>query len=133
MIKYILFMILLSTNCKAEKGEFDKYVELFKTNHYLYRGKHIKKLPPIRFGSLPNKYAGVCLRIPNNPQIVIDASFWSIYDDLEKEQLILHELAHCALGIDHIWGKHHIMNPAGVHKDIYKAQRWKLIKDLFND
>lgn len=47
---------------------------------------------------------GVCIRYaPNDPKntIEIDKIYWAVLSELSREQLILHELGHCVLGLNH--------------------------------
>jgi hypothetical protein len=51
-----------------------------------------------------NGLAGECVQNGMQREVRIDSSYWTQinYDDSQMEQLIFHELGHCALGLGHI-------------------------------
>ena len=73
-------------------------VELFETLYHIPVNMTIKFVPDL------GPYAGVCHSYGKNDSrnwIEIDADYWSQITDAGKDQLILHELGHCVLGLEH--------------------------------
>ena len=61
---------------------------------------------PIGFVDLKDEYAGMCHRISYGGRVVyayieIDKEYWGRASELQKINLIFHELGHCALNRDH--------------------------------
>lgn len=53
------------------------------------------------FGKLRGNTVGVCLVRPSGKKITIDFGYWSMISDSQKEELMYHELGHCAMDLDH--------------------------------
>lgn len=72
--------------------ELEKYVKIFESEW----GKNISF--PVLFNSLKGDTVGRCTTWVFGSRIVeIDYLYFSLIDEPSKEQLILHELGHCAL------------------------------------
>ena len=57
---------------------------------------------PAQFSKLDKDLAGICWEYNGGyVEIEIDSSYWEQASYSEKEQLIFHELGHCALRLDH--------------------------------
>lgn len=54
------------------------------------------------FGDLSGNVVGQCTIQGPNKTILILKSFWDASDDYQREQLMYHELGHCALGLGHV-------------------------------
>jgi hypothetical protein len=85
--------------------EFSKYLESFKKD----MGSRVKtsdlKKTSIRFGNLKSPEVGLCAYIPiwGHSVITIDRNTWLKYSELERMDLIYHELGHCVCGLGHGW------------------------------
>lgn len=128
--------------------ELKEYVERFEQYAREYYGESYK-IPPIDIGfgdtaSLsmllngPNyTTVGWCNKFVNPIQILIDKDSWSYYSDIRKEQLMFHELAHCALNRPHIEVEDpenfpvSMMFPVLLNDTLYKTYRDKYIRELF--
>lgn len=69
-------------------------------------------------------------------RISLLASFWEKASNSERENLMFHELGHCALGLDHLpclKGSNQIMCPTMLPSAYYAVQRTSLIDELFNE
>ena len=54
------------------------------------------------FGPMDDKHAGICHSWSDgHREITINKKYWDNYSDKQREQLIFHELGHCALNRDH--------------------------------
>ncbi len=74
----------------------DKYVKTFESRW----GNKIKFR--VMFNNLNNNIAGVCKRWYNGARLVeIDIIYFFNASESQKEQLVYHELGHCALFRDH--------------------------------
>ena len=112
--------------------EFKPHVAVFE-KHY---GKKLKGIG-IKFEDLSSEgtAVGICYLLTGN--IGIDKSYWEYADDLEREQLILHELGHCVLGLSHnteMTGScpESLMYPSLI-PHCYKKSREYYIKELFDN
>lgn len=74
---------------------FYSYVELFETTY------HIPVNVSIVFKDIADEdVAGQCWF--TSPRLIeIDTPYWNEITDLGKEQLVLHELGHCVLNLEH--------------------------------
>lgn len=69
-------------------------------------------------------------------EIMIQSSFWVDATDLEREEIVFHELGHCVLSLQHdetmeSYGPITIMYPYTLGESIYKPKREHYIKELF--
>lgn len=81
---------------------FIPYIQEFES----YAGINTSSVP-IGFDDLPNNWAGVCYRsrsggVTLHAYIKIDRVKWSRTSDLQKYNLIFHELGHCVLNRKHV-------------------------------
>jgi len=54
------------------------------------------------FKKMDDKYAGICHSWSDgHREITINKKYWDNYSDKQREQLIFHELGHCALNREH--------------------------------
>lgn len=94
---------------------------------------------PINFYEfLAPKEIGRCTayNITKQKEIFIDPHWWKKASKEDREILIFHELAHCALGREHSDGEFNgvalsIMNVKHINKDYYAKFRKEYIKELF--
>lgn len=81
---------------------------------------------------------GVCKTGIGAPNIVILKSYWESIDDLQREQLMYHELGHCILDRNHdsrtINGcAFSIMHPYMISENCYEPARDVYVGELFNE
>jgi len=77
---------------------FDRYVE-YKLE---YLGTDRTRAIDIFFESLPGNAIGKCtLYSSGEREIRIDPDFWAFNSDADRELLMMHELGHCDLNLDH--------------------------------
>lgn len=56
----------------------------------------------IKFGDLPGRVMGQCsLWDDGQREIIIDTAYWDRENEIGREQLMYHELGHCAMNLDH--------------------------------
>lgn len=89
----------------------------------------------VNIGKLPWYYffskntIGVC--DTETTQVILEESNWKEANQLEKEALVFHELAHCILDQDHVNGEDHIMNPVILSSVTYSIYYQQLMDKLF--
>jgi hypothetical protein len=136
---------------------FVKYLESFKNDmDGRVTDKDFNKTA-IRFGNLESPTAGLCASLPvlGYSIITIDRATWDIKTELEKMELLYHELGHCVCGLPHTWefgeydkeslrmGKKEegffedlcpvtIMYPFTIEDECLKKHWQDYIKDLYN-
>ena len=92
-----------------------------KPHRVKYNFANLKELFP-----KSNSWAGVCAK---NNQIYFDIRWWNNSHSLDKEQVILHELGHCALGLKHGSG---LMSQEPIPESFYLKNKQTLIQQLFD-
>lgn len=66
----------------------------------------------LTFGTLKNDQIGLCYSYAfNKREIFIDEAYWNNATEVEKRQLVYHELTHCILNKDHVNDEKNYMNP----------------------
>jgi predicted SprT family Zn-dependent metalloprotease len=93
LVNILIWSSLHDTVYRDTALEFRDYISRFES----YYGKPIKT--SIIFNDLSGETIGTCFYTIN--AIEIDTVFWNNSDDITREELILHELAHCVLHKDH--------------------------------
>ena len=84
---------------------------------------------------LDGNTAGICLHPTNT--ILVNAEYWKLIDEYQREDLIFHELGHCVLGRSHCDAKNEdgtpvsIMNPRVMWSATYMISRDRYVKELF--
>jgi hypothetical protein len=81
---------------------------------------------------------GWCNKVsPTRRSIMIDEESWQHYPDIRKEQLMFHELGHCALDRPHVEEEDpenlpvSLMYPVMMNDSLYRLHRETYIKELF--
>lgn len=80
---------------------------------------------------------GWCKPLMRPLEIMIDSGYWEDITELEKEQLVFHELGHCILDADHVeeldadGDPVSIMHPYTIDEHIYIKHREEYIQKLF--
>ena len=91
-------------------------------------------------GTPTHETIGLCMNF-FKPTVVFDRRYWDHSTPIEREELVFHELGHCALNRDHIEGMDNllgksqpksIMNPYILPADDYLRMRDYYISELFN-
>lgn len=103
MIKSIvLFVMLLSACAPIESsliktnGAIDEYVHRFERD----TGKSAAGIP--FFFTKEKTYLGACVTFSDGKRYIeLEVTNWEKSDDIEREELVYHELGHCALNRDH--------------------------------
>lgn len=79
---------------------------------------------------------GTCEPVNGYPVVTIDTAYWSVSNDLEKEELVFHELGHCLLDRDHCEEKENgapvsLMEPEMLGSKVYGERREAFVDELF--
>jgi hypothetical protein len=94
MQRYLVLMLALSgcSNTLQIDSEMQPYVDRFE----IETGTHITDLKT-SFGPTerPEEVAYCFLRDYETPEIVFDRAYWNSFTDLQREQVMFHELGHC--------------------------------------
>lgn len=78
-------------------SRFDSYVQSFEDEY------GSKVTVPIVFKATERGHAGVCIKWTNGyREININKIYWDSINELQREQLIYHELGHCVLDLGHV-------------------------------
>ena len=111
---YKLVLLLLLCNCRAVAITDELNTQV---SDILAVYKHEMECPTprvhISFSRGTMEEAGYCLRTKR--QIVLSYEYWQILSPLGREQLLLHELGHCALGLDHDKSRSFLRNQRGTY------------------
>lgn len=104
-LSFVVCTIILLSACgtfRSAKGiyidpKFDSYVQLFENTY------GIEVNVSIVFKDIADEdVAGQCWYYTNRPRMIeIDTPYWNIISEAGREQLIMHELGHCVLDLDH--------------------------------
>ena len=117
--------VLFFITCAAVKmncyPEFAKYIDVFE------QGTHHRVHTDISFGEVSHKdWNGEC----KNGKIIINPKRWELFDDTLREVLILHELGHCELNLNHT--NHGIMRHEIISGNEYLQNKEKFLNEFFN-
>jgi len=82
---------------KATETVFFKYIGSFE--RLLGRTTSSK----VFFGEIDERYAAVCRGFKGSgpKQVIVDKETWENLNEVQREQLIFHELGHCDLDLEH--------------------------------
>ncbi len=130
---------LTTTNNDIEP-EFVPYVNSFRAAFEVATGKPLRiehltiykgePLGVVLEGNL-NEIAE-CERLPNKDRIIIrELRGWNNLTELERENLLFHELGHCVLGLSH--SKTGIMSKTLLESALYKKERGRYLREFFED
>lgn len=109
--------------------ELAPYVDRFKAEGIKY-GHPVTIFFDIQFGVPDPSNARVVGECSGNNGVIISAGFWEHAPDADKEQLMFHELGHCALFLSHV-KTYSIMYPIMLNTFWYLHYRDALVKELF--
>lgn len=121
-------------------GSFAPYAERFQKTA-AEQGVHVEiDNLVIQFGELSNpRQNGLCeLTAYQTPTITIRQEIWDQMEDVDREELIFHEMGHCVLGREHTSVQtsdgipESIMNPYRISNSIYETNREYYISELFH-
>lgn len=147
-MKVIISMMLLLVlcSCSSFRGELNETDEQIDKEFRPYaiefqRQFKVRVRVPMMFTDEEVHYAGVCISAQDGyREIRVKRSEWKKISEAQKENLIIHELGHCVLGLPHVDGQYmisgcplSIMNPRlftkhqakdcySRHKDYYISQ-----------
>lgn len=140
----ILLSILLGSCVSGPKvlilNGFEKWVDRFEQNSQIVGN-------PVRVSNLiiewdeknilPFYVAGRCSVVPQKPpKILINRFNWQHANEVEKEMILFHELAHCVLFRRHTQEIRNgipksIMYPVLIHWKMYDSYYWDYQAELF--
>lgn len=113
-MRFALISVLFIVSCgkplpdfKKDQGggrEFNTTNPIFKEYIGRFENSYGSKISdiPLNLKTLPSGIAGYCIEYSSGTkEIVFDSTYWSGITDLEKEELVFHELGHCQLNKDH--------------------------------
>ena len=106
ILAFLLSILVLTTNFKLEKIDqklklyYDHYMSLINSNCPKLNKNQPKQIF-IYFSDHKDSIIGLCSKNNYRFIVTIDNKYWSKADEAQKYQLVMHELSHCVLGIDH--------------------------------
>lgn len=134
---FILFVLFFFSSCSWHRWQENlaqKEITRFQNDfiwHSFAAGIPIKDRVKVNFVEIKEKFkeskswGGVC----SKGEIFIDQNWWVHSSVLQKEQLVFHELGHCAVGLGHAKG---IMGEKEIPTSFYSKNREILIVQMFN-
>ncbi len=100
-MKYLSFLLLFIVSACGREPYVDPELFQYAKNFEKEIGYSTANITMI-FRDLDMPTIGRCtIDLSSNNLIEIDSNFWMISDFDEKEQLMYHELGHCAMYLDH--------------------------------
>lgn len=140
--RLILFLFLFANSCGTINigwvdPELKPYLARFKEDAMLQRVTPNYNGLTIKFVSQEGKDVGVCYRRDLWNTIEIDPKAWFRFDALDREQLVYHELGHCALNREHCnysntWGPVSMMGSVMMFSYTYSDNHDYYITELFH-
>lgn len=135
----VLGLFLLCAACAKENERFSyidpeiaPYVDIYREYKADRLGIHGIRKMNIFFAEQEYPRVGVCVKWSNGDfDIQIDKRYWDYASDLDREVLILHELGHCDLGLEHS-DPSSIMEPYHIGAENYLANQNYYINELFS-
>ena len=138
----IVVMGMLQYNLAHTDKPIEYYIYKFKAEQTLY-AKSCETDIPVRgvFDSLPGNIIGYCDVTAPVLTIRISKKYWKHASDLEREELVFHELGHCLLSRSHKEGDIQtgnlemptsVMKCCGMLGPFYKLFHKYYINELFN-
>lgn len=100
MKKLMILMLLLSACGKKIEGVIDPTFTSYVQDFEMKIGVEVNGVS-IRFKPQTYPVLGVCKSGGEIAEVEIDPTQWEKMNDIGREQLIYHELGHCALGRPH--------------------------------
>jgi hypothetical protein len=135
-----------STVFTKSDPQFDVYKRRFEYEHKKYTGTSLDSSSVIiNLVNDPNDFCrdcttpkvGLCKRFRNTREILIKRSYYSVISPEQKEELMFHELAHCALDWGHRDSRYKGVSVSIMGKSLfsdtafYKRHRSALLEELF--
>lgn len=80
----------------------------------------------IKFGELKGELNAACFHDQN--EVVVNSKRWGLFNEVEREEIIFHELGHCFLGREHT--ETGIMRERPLEASFYLKNRSALIAEL---
>lgn len=140
----IIFFVCIGCNTSLKSTlnihpELKPYVSLYKQEAALHGKKIVINSLVAAFAHLAPEQAGVC-RTGGTPTVLINVDEWQRLQALEREALMMHELAHCVQGrmhnnnytvIDGDWVPVSIMNEVLLDASTYSLYKQQYMYELF--
>lgn len=141
-MKYIFLIFLMGCSHREavlRNDDISEYVNRFETHGKKYYGDQstVGNISYYFENMGFSEIAGYCQVDDNEKKIVINSVSWSKYTDLEKEELLFHELGHCVLYRGHLNEVFPDDTPVSImyyrvmNEDVYKEKYDYYIKELF--
>lgn len=116
MLFVILFIFLFPLRTVAPAPELKvyqkEYNDLVKEE---CPGLEFPRNLGLGFTTLSKDEIGVCNIFLAKRQILVDKTFWNLSSELDRKQLMFHELTHCTFNIGHVENPNNYMNPYLMH------------------
>lgn len=136
---FSMAMVACAPGAVYDPGEFGSYVEKFEAEGALRGVEFQERNLVVRFGELPNARArGMCeIGEGMTPTVTISEEAWNNSTEVEREQLMFHELGHCMLlrghqsGMDDHGHPVSLMNPYKIQETVYLTKQAELLDELF--
>lgn len=138
-VTILTIFILLTTACgRLELGEFAPYVQTFQEESRT-RGKEVSVTNlVIQREALSPKIRAQCRsKVLAAPVIAVNGVIWDSSTEEDREALLMHELGHCILGLDHKEGELEDGSPKSLMRSVspygksYKIHRDYYLDELF--
>lgn len=132
LIIYILYTIKPYASSEIDKlilPHYQEFMSLLETE--CTEDQYFHPNFKMQIKELEDDAIGVCIIRPKSFTIYLDKQFWEKSEELDRFQVVAHELIHCMFYQDHVEDKKHFMAPNFVY--IPKEVLYKQIKDMLKD
>ena len=96
MKSLIVLSLLLSACGKAPEINVDPDIEIYFQKFTQDTGKEVKDISAM-FNPMARPTIAMCIFMGDTRRIEVDRTYWDESSDDDREQIIYHELGHCAL------------------------------------
>lgn len=103
----IYFLVPVNSIEPKLQPDYKEFITLYDNNCDRPKPKQFI----LKFSYLQDDTIGICISNHTRRTIYIDKRFWEDASDVQKKQLVFHELTHCYLNFGHIEDDKHYMNP----------------------
>lgn len=109
-INKIIFLLLALTSVGCgKKGIVDPKLQVYMDRFSQDIGVDVSYIDA-KFGTLEGITVGVCKQGAFLSEITIDRGYWDFTTASDREELVMHELGHCALNLNHNEGRIPVTN-----------------------
>jgi len=146
---FLIIVLILLCGCASNTThnkfsnvdkELKTYVMRFDYFYYKHTGRFVINDITVKLKVIEEseQAGGMYHRIMN--ETTISLRHWPYWDDMEREEVIFHELGHHVLRLNHDWSKnplfkdgcpHSIMYYKGINSMCYQKRREYYIQELF--